>query len=82
MSDGAVHKLVVAISLVSGRLTVGLDTAGLDRAEFYLDGHRVDCLALHGEPMTTTVTGVHPGQDFRVVAFAGGRPAAAHRLTT
>lgn len=76
------EQLVVAISLVSGQLTVGLDATDLDQADFYLDDRHVESLALHGKPMTLTVPGVRPGQVFRVEAFADGEPAATRRLTT
>jgi hypothetical protein len=75
-------ELVVAISLVGGRLTVGLDTAHLDRADFFLDGYPVASLALQGRPLTTTVPDVRPGQTFRVVAFRSGKPVAIRRLIT
>ena len=76
------ERLVVAISLVSDQLTVGLDSTDLDRAELYLDDRRVQSLALHGKPMTLTLPDVRPGQVFRVEAFTGGEPAATRWFTT
>ncbi|MET0132508.1 MAG: S41 family peptidase [Kibdelosporangium sp.] len=88
LAGQVVRKFVVAVSLAAaasagtGELTVGLDTTNVGRADFYLDGRPVDSLALHGEPVTTAVPDVEPGQVFRVEGFAGADLVCVRQLIT
>jgi hypothetical protein len=82
LAGQVVRRLVAAVSLTGRELTVDLDTANIDRADFYLDGRPVDSLSLPGQPLSTTVSGVAPGQRFRIEGFADGRLVAARQFTT
>lgn len=83
-----VRRLVVTPTPTAGTLTIGVDSAGLDRVDVFVNGRPVDSVDVTGVPITVTAAlgggaGAGAGADGSVVLVEGyerGKLVASRRV--
>jgi hypothetical protein len=71
------RRLAVTASLDDGSLELALDTAGVDRADIYVDGRPRSSVDVGGGQTLVSVPGVAGAERVEVEAFANGKLVAA-----